>query len=290
MPSFPEGHAPKWWKRNPESLAVARAEEDRRKLTAKPQREPESSQSRNLVYLRSTGFVSLVLAIGAILMDYYFWWFVTFTCIGISLAFADCFLEKPLGKFRYAVCSFFAVALIGFLAGFVWGRTKPLFDAAWNPGNYAEGTDIHGIEWKDRYSELRITISNNNDIDLNDFDMAFRIGEPVAKIKQIDNLPCSLLQNEGSILDIRGNDADGHATPMAMDATEGTYRLVCGKIPPHIGVSLVVALMSHSSIIEADPAKFSKHKEVPDWVRYKASYKANKRPYSIEGTMPLSTN
>ncbi len=185
-----------------------------------------------------------------------------------------------MGKFRYAICSFFVVALFGFLVGFVWGHTKPIIATTWDKGNYKEGTDIHGIDWQGRYSELRINVTNDNDIDLDDFDMAFRIGEPVSKIKQIDNLPCFVYS--GGILDIRGTDANGNQTQMAMGATESTYRLFCTKIPKGVGVNIVAALMSTSSMIENNPANWPKLKEKPEWVGFHATYKANKRPYVLD--------
>src|ERR1700722_2669539 len=229
-----------------------------------------------LAYLRATGSAAFVFGLGAILMEEYFWVAITFFYIGLTVSIIDCLKEDQLRKKRYLVALFYFLCIAWLTLGVVWGHTKPEFQTKWIPGNYAEGTDVHGLKWKPEWSDLRITLANKNDIDLKDVDIEFLVDEPDAAVTQIGDF-CSIASGNG-ITDIVGTDnrTGSQIHFPTSGASRHPYRILCSKIPANIDVQVVVAVA----------ATDSSQKRRPQHVRVRGTYKAKLRPYKI--ALPLT--
>lgn len=277
-------HSNRWYKKHPE----AERPEPRREMVKKP----ESSKSPVLGYLRATGFVSLVLAIGALLIEPYFWWFVVFMYVGLLIALVDCWLEKPLGGFKYVMSCFFLAVICIFTVGVVWPRFRPDFVAIWNRGDYASGSDIAGMKWQDGWSELRLSISNKYDVEMKDVEMEFLVEEPVADIKLASSLPCSIVLIGASPLgQPYMTDSSGKQTLLGEPSFhDGPYRLLCDKLPSHTSVGLLLALNDARPLMNAllnhqKVVNLISPKRKPLWVRTRTTFKAGMRPYILEKTI-----
>jgi hypothetical protein len=264
----PEGHNPTWWNRHPEAKAKALLAQTTNSI---PQ--PPRMHDRSLAYLRATGFVSFSLAIGAILMEEYFWWFVAFFYVGLTIAVVDCWRETSLGKSRYALVAFFFLVIVGFTV-IIAGGVKPKLRAEWTPGNYAEGSDVQGLTWKKGWSDLRVSVGNDTRADLKDVDVEFDTGGYVAAVKQVGDF-CSIAKGRlGGITDIIGtNGSTGEQTHFPLGPQQNSYRILCAKLPAGIAVHVVVA------VVNEDASDLTKRR--PKGVRFHAKYKASMRPYDL---------
>lgn len=54
-----------------------------------------------------------------------------------------------------------------------------------NDGNYPSGTNIGGIDWSDRFVDLRVVITNETASDYRDLDLTLKPDRPVAEIGQL---------------------------------------------------------------------------------------------------------
>lgn len=274
MAENPEGHSPRYWRRHPDS--IPRTSKADQSMLQPKSADPVATSQAFLAYLRTFGFVAFVLAIGAFLTEYFFWWFVLLFYAGITIALVDCIAEATLGKVRYVIAIFFVLVLVLFSYGFVYGPVRPSVNSEWSPGNYTNGVDVHGVTWQDKWSDLRITVANDNDADLNDVDMQFSIEEDVAQVKSISAL-CTVVDSDP--LELSGMDASGHQVQFPSYAAKHHYRFLCSKIPAHVRVGILAAV--------ADPSSTAKRK--PEWVRHQCRYKAKGRPYVLkeEKTIPI---
>jgi hypothetical protein len=271
----PEGHSPTWWTQHPDVKAKALAAAGKSKVAVASVRlsHDQESPNRFVAYLRATGFASFALAIGAILMEEYFWWFVAFVYVGLTIAAIDCAKERTLGRSRYVWAGLFLFIIGGFSYGIVWGGVKPELKASWVVGNYADGSDVHGFLWKNGWSDLRVFVDNKEDVDLKDVDIEFKVDKGVAAVKQIGDL-CSIASGN-SITDVIGTDQrTGNQIHFPLGPSQHPYRILCAKIPAHIQLQIVVA-------IGAADYPNSTQKVRPEEVDFHARYKARMRPYDI---------
>ncbi len=124
-------------------------------------------------YLRSIGAVAFTLAIGTILMENSFWWFVVLAYVAFIASLIDPFFEKGLGKPRYIFVLFFLCVMVIFTLKVVLGKVYFETTAQWTEGNYTAGSEIHGIKWQDGWSDLTISIFNRSETDIKDLDVEF---------------------------------------------------------------------------------------------------------------------
>jgi hypothetical protein len=263
----PEGHSPKWWKNHPEAKAKAEAAKASR---AAVDTNPPDTESRRFIYLRTIGFSSFCLAIGAVLMEDYFPVFVVFSYLALGITIVDSVKEKGLGRFRYAIAGFFFLVALAFTFGVVIGTTKPTIDSNWFAGNYSTGTDINGITWNNGWSDLRLGVRDGTDEDLKDIDIEIRVDGWTVATKVIGDF-CTLAA--GSALQIRGTDQSGNQFQFPKGASSQTYHLMCSRIPAHMGVWVIIAMTNNDSrVLE---------KRKPDWISLRGKYKVKIRPYTL---------
>jgi hypothetical protein len=274
----PEGHNPSWWAQHPTAKAKALLEQESKTSLPHPTVVLSASlRDRHLAYLRATGFVSFALAIGAILMEDYFWWFVVFFYIGLAIAVVDCATDVSLGKPRYALVVFFLLLIVGFTL-IVRGGVKPRLKAQWTTGNYAEGTDVQGLAWKKDWSDLRVFVVNDGNVDLKDVDVEFDVGVPVAAVKQIGDV---CLLTGGGITDVIGTDnSTGLQIHFPLGPSKHPYRILCSKLPAGLGVQVVVA------VVNEDQSDLTRQR--PKEVHFRARYKARMRPYDLTSSVAPS--
>jgi hypothetical protein len=247
--------------------------------------EHEKSAIRFAYHLRAIGFVSFVFAIGAILMEHFFWWFVGFTIAALVISIIDSIVEVPLGKLRYLLVIFFAICLTFFIVKVVIGSVYVETTALWTEGNYTPGEDVHGLIWQDGWSDLRISIFNHSKVDVKDLDVEFVIDESVAGIKPIGDLKCSVIQS-GPTLEVTTQSQNGTQEFPHNLGINAPYRLLCDKLPGNTGIQITVALANTKSLEEAlqnggsNLTSLLGPKRMPRWDLFHFSFKAGPRPYN----------
>ncbi len=243
---------------------------------------------RFVAHLRTIEAVSFVLAIGAILMENYFWWFVGLFCAGIVIQIAISLLDKDVGKVRFITLAFFALVLILFVFKVVIGKVYPERIVTWTEGNYPPGSDINGLVWRNGWSDMRFNVFNHSHTPLRDVDVEFAIDESIAGIKTVGELGCKVFQ-AGPAAQLTINYQDGHqesgSAPLGVRAE---YHLLCDKLPGDTGIQVIAAVVDPISPEEMMAGKFKgllKPKRIPAWLHFHISYRAGARPYDWSGSV-----
>src|SRR6266481_1871582 len=293
---------------NSHQRAVERAAQERNKTadsasTGKQQPEPPANRKtvprkptanrfeQYAEHLRTIEVVAFVLAIGAILMEHYFWWFVAFMYIGLLIQIVHSVMARAAGNFRYVTAAFFLLVLTLFTLQVVIGTSYFGTTSMWTKGSYTPGTNVHGLLWEDGWSELTFSISNNTNADMKDLDIEFLIDESVVDIKKVDEIPCVIVKSGVHPVDVTVKFSDGRQQLMTPVGYKAPYRLLCDRLPAHTGISLIAALANTDSLERSGGSKqqqgehgvndFLGPKRIPRWVKYHASYKVGLRPYSF---------
>jgi hypothetical protein len=83
---------------------------------------------------------------------------------------------------------FIGVLFLAFNVFVLFAQAPLKIKALSNDAEYPPGTKIAGIEWRQKFSELRITIANLTNYDYQDIDLVMRPDEPVVAIGQDSHL------------------------------------------------------------------------------------------------------
>jgi len=280
-------HSSKWYKNHPE--------------VPKPEVRPKTSNENLrqaivrvepiMARMRPLGFVSFALAIGAILMENNFWWFVGFVYVALMLSFLDSWTERPLGWLRYTFMGFFLIFVGWFSYAVVLGGVYPERVSTWTEGNYPKGQNVHGLIWQDGWSDLRFSIFNHSMDDLKDVDVEFLTDESVAKVALISELGCKVVHS-GPNFEARLNYKDGHQELMHhLGSQNDSYHILCDKIPGNIGVEVVVAVENTNELQDLFSGQSKQldsligSKMMPSVIKYHMKYKVGIRPYSWGGSI-----
>lgn len=272
----PSHHSNKWYKNHPEAV---------RPEPPKPEDVPGPKPSQgfptNLAYyLQEAGVVSLLLGIGAILMESMFWWFVGHVLLALVLSIFAALIDTSHGGLRYALALFFVI----FIAVFVWkiviGWTFPAITAEWTDGNYAQGTNVSGLNWQGDWSHLTVSVFNNSNVDLKDVDIELSVDQWVAGIKVDGNPNCSVIAGGRKPIITARDPRTGSQQIISSPGERAPHRLLCDKLPAATVVRVVAGLINDKSANHS--------KMMPASVHFRALYKAGPRPYNWRGeTNPI---
>src|SRR6202142_1072834 len=115
-----------------------------------------------------------------------------------------------------------------------------------NDGNYPSGTNIGGIDWSPRFSDLRIVVMNASDSDYNDLDLTLQPDVSVAAIGQISNLPdvsfSPVADPTYSITFVDGATKRQTAIPLVLVSSDGGYRVRCVLLPRKRKLEIIMAV------------------------------------------------
>jgi hypothetical protein len=242
------------------------------------------------------GPVFIIGGFGLIPQDFNFG--VTLVYVGFILLIAEIIydpkiISKPYQVQIVSVCAAFCAAGVFTITVVATQAPIGLYSYALNNGNHADGTNISGIVWDSRFTELRVNISNSEPFDDEDIDLLVHPDKWVYRGSIIDvPLTCELhaaggdslsstrktkdgpftttATRIGSLKDVEINDTEGndHVTL----ATEGGYRLRCAKLPANSAVKLVFA------VVEIDDKKLDPQ----------ATVKPGQFGMTMTGPLPLS--
>jgi hypothetical protein len=214
-------------------------------------------------------------------MEDHFWWFVAFTYIGLVIQTVHSLTDNAIGRGKYLSGLFFVSVIALFTFKGVVGTTYFESTSQWTEGNYTPGTDVHGINWQDGWSELQFSIANNSNYDLKDFDLEFLVDEGVEAITKVNDVGCTVVQSGPRVIDVTVKSQNGQQQLMNSLGYLGPYRMLSDKVPAHTGISLIIALGNIAALQKSlltQPkqlpsgigANFLGPKRMPAWVRYYA--------------------
>jgi hypothetical protein len=207
------------------------------------------------------------------MMPFYFWLGVVIVYTGLAALLSEIIFDPELLRRRYQI-QVLGIVVVFFL--FDWftigvvGARAPiiLYAYAMRKGDYPAGTIIGGISWDSHFTDLRVAITNPTDDTYEDIDLIVQADKWSYKAALLNTPPdCNLTPIGGeTIFTARtresgpltvttsrvGTGYDAHDsmgnvyTPLA---TESGYRLVCGKLPAHFTIQLVVAAVALGTLI-----------------------------------------
>jgi len=266
----PSHHSTKWHKNHPEAV---RSEPPKPKVT--PVSKPPSVPMKLAYYLEKAGVVSLLLAIGAMLMESMFWWFVGLVLLALVLSIFAALIDRSHGRSRYVFAMFFLIVAAIFVWKIVIGTVFPEITAEWTDGNYAEGTNVNGLNWRGDWSHLTVSIFNNSNVDLKDVDIELSVDQWVAGIKVDGNPNCSVIAGGRKPIITARDPRTENQQIIASPGERAPHRLLCDKLPAATVARVVAGLINDRGANHS--------KMIPASVHFRALYKAGPRPYNWKG-------
>jgi hypothetical protein len=142
-----------------------------------------------------------------------------------------------------------------------------------NPGNYTEGTDVYGVKWKAKFSELGIVLSNDGDKDYTNLDILLRVGpdlgfETGGIAPGINQCSFGVERPEGW-LDLRISSTDKNkpwSAPLLAPTSGSLYRIRCPTLVSNSKIEARIAIVSRND----------QHVE-PQWVAMSVDFEASFR-------------
>jgi hypothetical protein len=201
-----------------------------------------------IAYIRSTGFVSLLIG-GASMMQQpeYYWLAVSLVYIGLTALALDAFFEK-WRKVWMRWLAITAVILIILAFSWIWVFVEAPIDVVAMAINaeYPPDYSVGGIKWRPEFTELNVEVHNPTSRSYYDLDLLVRTNMPIVAITQTSDLSDVLIESfHGPSLRqilVSGSTGSKKANPLVLVATDAGYKVYCGKLPGHKTLKLVVAI------------------------------------------------
>ena len=214
-------------------LSKARSSGSRRKSKTHPV----------LYWFRTIGVGGQFTGWGTLLYADHFWYGVAFIYLGFLALVIDPWFETKLqGKtfWRIGISALIVAFALIFSFSIVFTDYQLGTTISQTLGVYPTGTVINGIEWKPEYTELRIWITNNSNVDYEDLDILVRPSNPIVHAAQASSIPgVSLVDaDNASIRMTQGKSA----IPLDLLATDAGYRIGCPKLAPNTTIEIVMAI------------------------------------------------
>lgn len=178
--------------------------------------------------------------------------------------------------------------MASFSNGIVFVHAPLKLTARVSGGYYADHTNIAGIDWNVQFSELRIDLTNNTDIDYESLDLTINPHTPiysswVAGVSQFSNVPETTFILNPLNMNVTGHGVDPKTAmpfdvPFTSGAFAGGFRMLCKKLPKHSTMQIVVAL---SNGVPPPLWVMGTRKKIPTNVLIKGSYSARWRDRDI---------
>jgi len=111
---------------------------------------------------------------------------------------------------------------------------------------YPPGTNLGGIKWSNRFTELRVVFSNASPTDYHDLDFTLIPDQPIAAIGQITNLPEVSFSAAADLAArqefVEGGTGRRIANPLVLIASRGGYRARCQLLPRKARLEILIAI------------------------------------------------
>ncbi len=208
-----------------------------------------------------------------------FWLAVMFgTLIYPTLHMVRAVLGRGVRRFQVPLALFL---LGGLVALFSWRLFRPTpieLQFSSTVPLYGPESDVSGIRWDDKYSELRLLVRNLSDVDYDNFDLALTSDLMFVDLRQENGLASCVIAPEGEPfpnatsqklvggrpngpVDTSGEnykavavDADGQVISVSGNIKR-TYRVRCEKFPSHNQNSFVGGLVAINPFLKSKPPK-----------------------------------
>jgi hypothetical protein len=141
--------------------------------------------------------------------------------------------------------------------------------------NYTDGTEIYGIKWSDRYSELRTVISNESNDQYRDLEIYIRTDQAIRGTSSSSGGQCTYNPILPGVLiadpTITSTDQRGNKQTIPVTLNAGNvFRVYCDKILANQTVEIISAVIPN-------PGN-SAPRMKPSWALVKATFVAFGRP------------
>lgn len=223
-----------------------------------------------LKYLRSSGFVGVVLGLDAMVAGIYFRFAAAIFVLALLIFLLDFEYDPSVRKralMRIAGVVVIALSIIAFARYIVFPSVPLDVTTMWAGGFYDSGTNVGGIQWKPQYLDVRVMIVNRSNYDYKDLEVSIapqESGVAVAELGQITSVPnVSFIghsfETQLTITKVEGGFAQSFST-LDKPSILGK-RVRCDNLPKHDALQIVVALVSVNS-----DGKTLERKPKPRWL------------------------
>lgn len=246
-------------------------------------------------WLGAKGIAAILLGGGTAVMFVFFWVGLALIYLGAIVLIVDFYYESWKWKWLKFVAMALPVILIIFPVSFWAFGSSPLrIQVHRHYGNYKEGEIVGGITWNSKYSELRVSFTNESDDDYEGLDALISTDLGTAATGWIGEAPTCVKRAKFHFLNARtkAKDKEGkilQETMMPTLATTGPYHLHCDKLIRHDSIQMVFALVNlpedkndtgkSGAII--GPESLLGPKLLPAWSLVEGTYKSMFRPFSF---------
>jgi len=229
-------------------VATRRVPRNKETPPASPQPPPSPLKPHPFIkWMRTAVIAGLLLGLSGLFLIEWFWVAVALIYVSFLVLVIDVWFEPELTR-RWKI----GVTVVAILlsAAFSWKIVfvpAPLpMQALITDGEYAAGTNIHGIVWKKGFTELRLIIINPSDHDYDNLSLSVQPIEPIAALAQDTNIPgVSFTDNKRVMVSpVNVNRITGQQTaiPVVILATDAGYTVNCPRLSRGTSIEIVMAL------------------------------------------------
>jgi hypothetical protein len=257
-----------------------------------PQLPPSSSEHDNMPnqplsearsWIILLGLPALLVGLGVTMTGYLNFW------LGVCLAFfAICYIAYEWWFFskkfpiRGKALGWAAIGAVVLSIGWLVFRPVPIdADFLPMPETYPDGTNIGGIQWQKRFSQVRVILVNHSAEQYTNIDLRLRTNLDIAAVGFVSDfstcgakplVPGILMSNPT----MTRKNSDGSQTTLPMDKTLSStvYRAFCDRLLAGEKLEVVLGLVPKIGQDHPDPS--------PTWISVRGSFDGLGRPRSLD--------
>jgi hypothetical protein len=179
------------------------------------------------------------------------------------------------------------VVIFSIFPAIVFWPTPLVIIAEARLGNYVPGTDVAGIRWGDKASEIRLTFANNTSTTFSDVNVILHPELSILKIGffQSDNA-CTVFPVGSPEMYV--TTSEGQTVPAfpSNGSIAPRYRIHCDQIQPNSNVRTSIELVTLNPVINGIlPRELIAAPRPPKWLTLKQSYTAHYRDHRAGETI-----
>jgi hypothetical protein len=229
-------------------LATRRVPRNKETPPASPQPPPSPLTPHPFIkWMRTAAIAGFLGGLSGLFLIEWFWVGVALIYLSFLVLLIDVWFEPELTRrWKIGVTVGIIVLSAGFSWKFVFVPAPLQMQAIITDGEYAPGTNLHGIIWKKGFTELRLFIWNSSDHDYDNLNLLIQPTEPIAAIAQGTNVSGITLSDNKRLMvsPVDVNHATGQQTaiPVVILATDAGYRMSCPRLSRETSIEIVMAL------------------------------------------------
>jgi hypothetical protein len=236
-------------------------------------------------WILTLGLPALVAATGLAIMTSFFFWpgVIIFGASGVWFTIDWWITSSTSRDLAFRLLSTIVIFIIFIIIlVIVFWPAHLVVKAENGAGNYVPGTEIAGIKWSDRASEIRLNFLNGTDTPFNYVDIFFHSNLEIEKIGFFPGDNTCTASPLGAPEEIFATTTEGQRVPAFFQngSISPRYRIHCDTISPNSKVSVIIELVALNSVKNGHwPQELVAPAQPARWLEIEKSYTAHYRPH-----------